>query len=88
MDITFDPAKDASNKTKHGVSLALAARIEWETAVTYIDTRRDYGETRLNALGYLGRRLYFVAFADRDGQRRVISLRKANRREINRYAKT
>lgn len=86
MHITFDPDKDASNLAKHGVSLALAADFEWKTAVIWPDTRRLYGELRQCGIGYIGLRLFFAAFADRADERRIISLRKANRREVNRYA--
>lgn len=86
MEITYDPAKEAANVAKHGVSLALAAELEWESAVVWTDTRRDYGEPRQSAMVLLGERLYFVAFVDRAEVRRVISLRKANNREKVRYA--
>lgn len=49
--------------------------------------RMDYGETRIIGLAYVGLRLHCVVFTDRGDERRVISLRKANRREVNRYAK-
>lgn len=87
MNITFDVAKDALNTSKHGVTLALAADFEWPSAVTWPDVRRDYGEPRQAGLGYIGDRLFAVVFVDRDGQRRIISLRKANQREEVIYAK-
>lgn len=88
MEVTFAPAKDAANQVKHGVTLARSADIEWDTAVTWPDLRRNYGEARQCGIGYIGLRLHFVVFVDRAGRRRVISLRKANRREVNRYAQT
>jgi len=88
MNITFDPTKDAINFAKHDVSLALAADLEWDSAVTWLDTRQEYGEPRQCGIGYIGHRLFFVAFVDRAEERRIISLRKANQREVNRYAKT
>lgn len=87
MKISYDPAKDAANLAKHGISLALAADLEWESALTWPDTRRAYGEPRQCALALLGEWLFFVAFVDRAGERRIISLRKANNREQIRYAK-
>ncbi|MHB8850100.1 MAG: BrnT family toxin [Acidithiobacillus ferriphilus] len=86
MEITYDPTKDAANVAKHGVSLALAIELEWESAVVWPDVRREYGETRMAAIGYIGLRLYYVAFVDRADGRRIISLRKANQREVKRYA--
>lgn len=86
MRFTFDPAKDVINREKHGVSLADAADFEWDSAVTWPDQRGGYGEHRMIGLGYIGLRLFAVVYVDRDDSRRIISLRKANQREINRYA--
>ena len=92
MNVTFDPAKDAANLAKHGFSLLDAVGFEWETAVVWPDTRRDYGEPRMVALGYIGLRVMSVVFVDRPPEqpteRRIISLRKANTREVKRYAET
>lgn len=87
MNITFDPEKDRANFAKHGVSLALALELDWEKALIWEDDRKDYGEPRMCALTILVDRVYFVAFVDRADGRRVISLRKANDREVIRYAK-
>ena len=86
MALSFDPAKDEVNRAKHGVSLAEAELFEWESAVVFPDERLDYGEERAAAIGYIGQRLYVVVFTDRVEERRIISLRKANAREIRRYA--
>ena len=92
MNVTFDPAKDAANLAKHGFSLLDAVGFEWETAVVWPDTRRDYGEPRRVALGYIGLRIMYVVYVDRPPEqpteRRIISLRKANTREVKRYAET
>lgn len=89
MKITFDPYKDAINQHKHGISLAEAELFEWESSIVGLDTRRDYGEDRFIAFGYLNNRIYCVVFTDRDNdERRIISLRKANRREIKRHVET
>lgn len=87
MKILFDPAKNAANLAKHGVSLALAGEMEWDEAVMWPDVRRDYGEPRMSALVLYGGRLFFVAFVDRANERRIITLRKANNREKMHYAK-
>ncbi|MDA8092317.1 MAG: BrnT family toxin [Betaproteobacteria bacterium] len=86
MEIAYDSTKDAANIAKHGVSLALAADLEWGSAVIWSDMRYQYGEARMAAIGYIGLRLYYVAFVDRAECRRIISLRKANQREVKRYA--
>lgn len=86
MDITFDQAKDESNLAKHGVSLEEAARLDWETALLWEDERKDYSEARITGLALLDDRLYCVVFTDRGDTRRIISLRKANVREVRYYA--
>ncbi|MBS7348718.1 MAG: BrnT family toxin [Comamonas sp.] len=92
MNITYDSAKDAANLAKHGISLAEAAGFEWESAIVWPDTRKDYGEARMVALGYIGLRIMALVFTDRPAdqptERRIISLRKANSREVQRYAQT
>jgi uncharacterized DUF497 family protein len=85
--IVFDPEKDATNLSKHGVSLAAAAELDWDAALAWIDDRADYGEQRIIALAPMGDRLFFVVFVDRVEARRVISLRRANRREVSHYVK-
>ncbi len=87
MQIEFDPQKDASNLSKHGVSLALAAELDWDAALVWVDDRTDYGEARMIALAPKTAILYFVAFVDRSTVRRIISLRRANRREAKHYVK-
>jgi len=85
MKITFDPNKNSVNTEKHGVSLAKAEEVVWEEAIIWTDRRRDYQERRQCALAPIGNRLYCVVFVDRPGVRRIISLRKANIREVQRY---
>jgi uncharacterized DUF497 family protein len=82
-----DPGKDATNLGKHGLSLAAAAELSWEAALVWLDDRADYGEVRMVALAPIGDILFFVAFVDRELTRRIISLRRANRREVNHYVK-
>lgn len=86
MKIDFDPKKDNANLVKHGLSLVLAEQMEWSTALVWGDIRTNYGEPRQSALGLIGDRVHFVAFVDRADVRRVISLRKANIREVMHYA--
>lgn len=85
MEITFDPAKDESNQQKHGVSLGLAARIEWSEVWFEVDARRDYSEVREIGYSVIEGRLYCVVYTQRRDTMHIISLRKANRREVRRY---
>ena len=87
-NITFDPVKAEKNIAKHGVSLADAVTLEWDDAIIWPGQRHDYGEQPLAGLGYIGDRLFSVVFVDRNEERRIISLRRANQREVKRYAQT
>ena len=88
MRIEFDPAKDAANLAKHGVSLALAAELDWDAALVWVDDRFEYDELRMIALAPKTSVLYFVAYVERGAVRRPISLRRANRREVKRYVQS
>ena len=85
MLIEFDPAKDKANLAKHGVSLALAGKLDWDAALVWLDDRFDYGELRMIALAPEANTLYFVAFVERGDVRRIISLRRAEIREVKHY---
>ena len=85
MLIDFDSAKNAANLAKHGLPLSFAALLDWNLANIRNDRRRDYGEPRMCAVVPCGLRIYFVAFVDRPEARRIISLRRANRREVKKY---
>ncbi len=65
----------------------LAEHLDWATALIWEDTRKDYGERRYCVLGFIAGRLHSAVFTPREGKPRVISLRKANRREVKRYEK-
>ncbi|MBF0438396.1 MAG: BrnT family toxin [Magnetococcales bacterium] len=85
MKMICDPSKDAINQEKHGLSLIDAIHLDWEHALIWEDTRHDYGEVRQVALATLGNRVHVVVFVDLLNDRRIISLRKANAREVTRY---
>ena len=87
MNYEHDPAKLAANVRKHGVWFSAADDFEWETAQLEVDSRKRYGETRFIAAGLIGVRLFVLTFTLRGNAVRIISLRKANRREVQRYAR-
>ncbi len=88
MRIEFDPVKDAANQQKHGLSLARASELDWEAALIWVDERYAYGEQRMIALAPATGLLYYVAFVEREKARRIISLRRANRREVKHYVQS
>jgi uncharacterized DUF497 family protein len=86
--IEFNPAKNAANIAKHGIALSRAS--EFMPELVLLDTRKDYGEPRWRGFGLIGTVAYCLAFTVRhnsDGTERVraISLRRATRKEIERY---
>lgn len=86
MKIEFDPAKSERNARERGLPFSRAYEFDWETAVYREDVRRSYGERRFVGLGTLDSRLHVICFTPIAGGVRVISLRKANPREVRRYA--
>jgi len=65
--------------------LARAEEIDFDRATFMVDDREDYGELRLQAIGFLGARLYSLIFVDEGDDVRAISLRKATKHEQERY---
>ena len=87
MEYEWDEAKRLSNLKKHGVDFADALEFDWEGALVQLDNRFDYGEQRFLALGLFRDRIHSVAYTKRHGVTRIISFRKAEKREARRYEK-
>ena len=85
MYITYDPKKNELNIEKRGLSFEKAGDFEMAGALIVEDIRKEYPERRFQALGYIGDRLHMLVFTWRNGKMHVISLRKANPREVKRY---
>ena len=66
----------------------MAVELDWEAALVWVDDRVEYNETRMIALAPHTGILYYVAFVDRGATRRIISLRRANRREVKHYVES
>lgn len=86
VQITYDPVKNERNIAQRGLSFEEAANFDFDTALIEVDERQAYGEVRYVALGWLQRRLHVLCFAETADGIRVISFRKANDREVKRYA--
>jgi uncharacterized DUF497 family protein len=83
---SWDERKRTSNLRKHGVDFAIVQNFDFEAALVLRDDRKNYGEERYRAYGSISGRLHALVFTRREGQIRVISLRKSNAREIATYA--
>ncbi len=76
-----------ANFVRHKIDFADAINFEWDTALETLDDRFDYGEERWVVLGFIGDRLCVMVYTFRPPKIRIISLRKANKREILFYEK-
>ncbi|MGB7405313.1 MAG: BrnT family toxin [Pacificimonas sp.] len=86
--IEYDPVKNAENIAKHDIALKFAPLLFAGEYIEQIDDRHDYGETRFVATGPIaefGGRIFVAIYTWRRDKRRIISLRKANDREIRNY---
>jgi len=82
---TWDDAKCQTILAKHGVDFADIEQFQWDSAITELDDRYDYGEAREIGLGLIGDRVYYVAYTRSGEAARIISLRKANGREVRKW---
>jgi hypothetical protein len=85
MRYEWDNKKRERNLATHGVDFTEVNGFDWTEARIRLDVRKDYGELRMIAYGPIGDRLYQLVFTLRAHGVRIISLRKANRREVRRY---
>jgi len=86
MIIEFDPAKNQRNIDERGLSFKKARDLDWgESSLTYEDTRTEYPERRFVTLAFLDERLHVICYTPVPGGIRVISFRKANKREVKLY---
>lgn len=85
LNISFDPYKSLRNEVERGLPFSLVMHLEWESALINEDTRKDYGERRFRVLGLIHGRLHGMVFTPRLDRVHVISLRKANDREMKQY---
>jgi uncharacterized DUF497 family protein len=87
MTFEWDDKKRRMNLKKHNVDFEDAPRVFTEDAYVVEDTREDYGEQRFLLMGFLYSRVVVIAFTRRDDAIRIISMRKATKREQQHYVK-
>lgn len=83
LEIEFDPVKSDRNLRERGIPFSLAAEFDWDSAIDDVSYR--YGEERRIATGLIRSRMYVLVYTQRAEALRVISLRRANKREVKRY---
>ena len=87
LEFSFDQLKSERNQSLRGLSFNLAFQFEWSTAIISADIRHDYGEARYAAMGFLAEKLHVIVFTPREQAIHIISLRRANSREVGLYEK-
>ena len=86
MEFEWDDDKNSDNRKKHSISFDEAKYIFDGHVLTRIDDSEDYGEIREISMGTLaGHTIIVVVHTDRSGKTRIISTRKANRKERQIY---
>lgn len=86
MKLTWDDSKRQATLSERGIDFADAASVFSGPVIEYEDIRRDYGERRTICFGFLAGRLVAVGYVQRGETRHIFSMRKANDREISRFA--
>ena len=81
MDFEWDDAKSEKNLLERGFGFDFAALISEGPVLERVDTRRDYGEARVQAIGEVDEYILFAVYTDRGETRRIISARMANSKE-------
>ncbi|MDR1275817.1 MAG: BrnT family toxin [Candidatus Accumulibacter sp.] len=85
MEIEFDPEKRKQTLFERGLDFCRAEEVFAGRHYTADDLRRDYGEPRNITTGLLDGRMVVMVWTPRGEFRRIISMRKATEREIERY---
>lgn len=83
MEFEWDDAKSNDCFERRGFDFGYAVRafLDPKRIVTQ-DMRRDYGEDRYKLIGTIDGRVYVVIYTVRASAVRIISARKASRKEI------
>ncbi len=85
MDYEYDDDKSERTFRDRRIDFDFAARVFDGDFIEYEDRRKDYGEKRLVVIGPIEGRLFAVVYTWRNGRRRIISARRASRRERRAY---
>src|SRR5436190_11029516 len=81
MLFEWDEAKSQQTFRDRGFGFDYAAAVFGGLTLERQDMRRDYGETRTQAIGRVGIDILFAVYTDRGEVRHIISARRANRKE-------
>ena len=87
MRISYDPVKRDRTLAERRLDFKDAARVFAAPTVSFVDDRRDYGEVRWISVGHLDGRLMLIVWTQRGDRRHIISMRKANEREQEKFGR-
>ena len=85
MELSWDDSKRRKILVERGLDIAQAQQIFDGARLDKIDSRFEYGEVRIVTFGFLDERLCVLVWTERDNRCRLISLRKANEREQEKF---
>lgn len=86
MKYEWDARKNENNFIKHGIRFEEAVEIFRGIVFTAIDDRKDYGEIRRISIGEIYNIIIvLVVHTERNGKTRIITARRANKREAGKY---
>jgi hypothetical protein len=85
MKITCDLKKRKKTLEERGLDFMDAAIVFEGQIYEFEDIRKDYGERRMIAVGYLAGRMVVIGYVQRGKTRHIFSMRKANEREVKKY---
>ena len=84
MLFEFDPAKSAANKAKHGIDFEEAQAL-WEDENHFVLPSRYPAEERHATIGAVVGKLWTAIVTIREGNIRIISVRRARQDEAEAY---
>ena len=88
MRFEWDEEKNRMNVQKHGISFNDVIGLFDHPMIVHLDVRNDYEENRWVGIGMMKHHVAVVVYTERMGDAiRIISARKANKREVRQYVK-
>lgn len=86
-DVTYDPEKRAKTLAERGLDFDDAVQVLAGPTIEVLDDRTDYGEERFQTVGLLNDRLVMIVWTPRGETRHIISMRKCNEREKEKFGR-
>ena len=84
MPFEYDRAKSAANKAKHGIDFEEAQKL-WDDGKALVLPVATHSEPRFMFVGRIGQKFWTAVITDREGNTRIISVRRARDNEIEDY---